>query len=303
MKKNLLKKFYACLPPGMAFIVSAMMFSVSANAQIIYTDVNPDSTLYSTNTGLGPGKIHNLDLNNDGINDFKLTATAGNNNNFPTQYHRRVAVSPLNGNAVKDTLVNPDTVSISLQFNAVIDNNLLLNQSWHTSGSNILKDTNYFDPPQSPGSGYGLWNNLSDYYLGLRLLKSGQTYYGWVRLRVDVTVGYVSVIIRDYAYNSIPNQAILAGQTTATGINENSLASSINLFPNPVSNHLTIALGSNNKKVEVTIAKITGKVIYKTITSDTQIVEVNTQYFAAGIYLVQIQSADFIETKKLVIEK
>jgi hypothetical protein len=108
----------------------------------------------------------------------------------------------------------------------------------------------------------------------------------------------------DYAYNSLSGQPILAGQTTvATGISENSFASSINLFPNPANNHLTIALGSNNKKVDVTISDITGKLIYSSTASDTQKIEVNTNDFAEGIYVVQIQSADFIATKKLVIEK
>ena len=212
-----------------------------------------------------------------------------------------ISVSPFNGNAVKDTLVGSDTVSIPLQLNAVIDGNLLLNQSWHTSGSNYMKDTVAYG--SGPYYGHGLWNNLSDYYLGLRLLLSGQTYYGWVRLRVDVTLGHASVIIRDYAYNSIPDSAIFAGQTIATGINENSFASSIKLFPNPANNHLTISLGSNNKKVEVTIADITGKIIYTTTATDTHKIEVNSEDFAAGVYVVQIQTADFIGTKKLVVEK
>ncbi|MBL0340051.1 MAG: T9SS type A sorting domain-containing protein [Bacteroidetes bacterium] len=101
----------------------------------------------------------------------------------------------------------------------------------------------------------------------------------------------------------MPNQSIFAGQTTATGISENDFASSINLFPNPANDKLTIAFGSINKKVEVNITDITGKVIYSTIASETQKIEVNTKDFAAGIYVVQIQSPDFIGTKKLIIEK
>ena len=288
MKKQLLKKLSA-------FIITAMMFSASANAQIVYTDVIPDSTMYC-DAPLNPcTKNYNLDLNNDANNDFILTSQALN---FMTglPFRNSVYVSPLNGNAVIDTLVSSDTVSIPLQLNAVIDSNLSLQQSWQASGLNSLKDTAY------GGSGHGLWNNLSDYYLGLRLLQSGQTYYGWVRLRVNVTSSYASVIVRDYAYNSIPNQPILAGQTIATGIMENSSASSINLFPNPATNHFTIALGSNNKNVEVTIADITGKIIYSTTTVDTQSIEINTEDFAAGIYVVQIQSADFIAMKKLIVE-
>ena len=301
MKKQLQEKLYTCLPLGMAFIVTAMMFSESANAQIVYMDVNPDSTMYC-NAPVNPcNKNYNLDLNNDANNDFIIGSHAWNFMVSALLFDDGISVSPLNGNAVKDTLLGSDTVSIPLQLNAVIDGNLLLNQSWHTSGSNYMKDTMAYG--SGPYYGHGLWNNLSDYYLGLRLLLSGQTYYGWVRLRVDVTLGHASVIIRDYAYNSIPDSAIFAGQTIATGIIENSFASSIHLFPNPATNNLTISLGSNNRKVEVTIADITGKIIYKTIARNAQKVEVNTEDFAAGVYVVQIQTPDFLETKRLVVEK
>ena len=40
MKKLLIIKLSANLLSGMAFSVTAMLFSASANAQIVYTDVN-----------------------------------------------------------------------------------------------------------------------------------------------------------------------------------------------------------------------------------------------------------------------
>ena len=80
-------------------------------------------------------------------------------------------------------------------------------------------------------------------------------------------------------------------------------SATMQLFPNPATNYLSITLGSNNKKVEVTITDITGKIIYTTIATDTQKIEVNTQDFAEGIYVMQIQTGEFIETKKFIIEK
>ncbi|MEO8149178.1 MAG: T9SS type A sorting domain-containing protein [Bacteroidia bacterium] len=288
MKQQLQKKLYA-------FIVTAMLFSTSANAQIVYTDVNPDSTI--TCSGSSCTKLYNLDLNNDANNDFIITVL---HNNPVPWWTSQASASPLNDDAVKATLGSFNH-SIPLQFNDVIDSNVLLNQAWQTSGPCWM---NYCDL-SIPCSGGAQWNNLSDYYLGLRLLQSGQTYYGWVRLRVDVTGGHASVIIRDYAYNSIPNQAILAGQTTATGISPLSFGDGlrVRLFPNPANNLLTIALGSNNKKVDVTITDITGKIIYKTSAFEAQKIEVNTKDFAKGIYALQIQTADFMVTKKLVVEK
>jgi len=56
------------------FIVTAMMFSVSANAQIVYTDVIPDDTLScSTNISSSCSDSVNVDLNNDGSMDFILS--------------------------------------------------------------------------------------------------------------------------------------------------------------------------------------------------------------------------------------
>jgi len=77
----------------------------------------------------------------------------------------------------------------------------------------------------------------------------------------------------------------------------------LQLFPNPATNQLTIAFGSNNKKIKVTIADITGKIIYFITATDTQKIEVNTKDFAAGIYVVKIQAEDSIATKKLIVEK
>jgi len=90
---------------------------------------------------------------------------------------------------------------------------------------------------------------------------------------------------------------------TNTGINESNKNEGIKIYPNPTTDQLTIALPSNNKKVEVTITDITGKIIYSTTATDTQKLEVNTNDFAEGIYVVQIQAADFIGMKKLVVEK
>ncbi len=244
MKKQLSKKLGACLSFGMAFIVTAMLFSASANAQIIYTDIIPDTTFNVS--------IYNLDLNNDGIDDFKF---GGGINACPPIFSplqgvkSSVYISVLNGNTVASS-----TYPLAMNLNDIISSGL----TWFTGSLRTVNTgvcTNY------GGSTYGNWTGLTDNYLGLKLIVGPDTYYGWLRMQVYVSQTQAKGIIKEYAYNTMPNQPILAGQTTTTGIAENSFASSINLFPNPAENHLTIALGSNTKKVEITIADITGKVI------------------------------------------
>ena len=286
MKKNLLKRISA-------FIVTAMLFSVCANAQIVYTDVNPDTTVTCSTTPCA--KSYNLDLNNDGTVDFTLYTSRYNDPCFNTK--QEVYISSQSGNGTVTLMMNAnDTIGSNLAFSA--SNGILRSVS---SPSSLVWNNCI--------SSSGNWTSGTDHYLGLQIAVGSNTCYGWVLLNVALSQpgrghpGFVYFRVKDYAYNTIPNQPILAGQTTATGIIENSFAASINLYPNPATNHLTIALGSNNKKVGVTITDITGKIIYTTTATDIQKLEVNTADFATGIYVVQIQTADFIATKKLVVEK
>lgn len=87
----------------------------------------------------------------------------------------------------------------------------------------------------------------------------------------------------------------------ATGIGKINYSNSFVLFPNPAEDYLTIDLVGHHKNAEATISDITGKVIYKNTFEENLILTVNTRYFAEGIYLVQIKSEDFVETKRLVI--
>ncbi len=281
MKKQLLKNLYA-------FIVTAMLFSASANAQIVYHDIVPDVNYTIISLA---SQTYNLDLNGDGTTDFLINAARYS---ILGVLGSSVGITPQGSNACITTTFNQVK-------KLVLGDTISSSQAWQDTTGQVLKSYSQygFDPPTTRGE----WNTVVDGYVGLQLINAGQTYYGWVRMDVTVSLSSASMTIKDYAYNSIPNQPILAGQTTATGINENSLASSISLYPNPAPNQLTITLGSSTKNIEVTIADITGKIIYSTSAFAAQKIEVNTKDFAEGVYFVQVQSADFIATKKLVIEK
>src|ERR1700733_14822013 len=58
MKKLHLKKNSICY---ILAVAAMQLFCISANAQIVYTDVKPDSVIKGS---------YNLDLDNDGITDF-----------------------------------------------------------------------------------------------------------------------------------------------------------------------------------------------------------------------------------------
>ncbi len=299
MKKQLRKSHYA-------FII--MMFSLStANAQIVYTDVNPDS-LHDCSSSNGCSGDYVLDLDDDGIADFTLTPDKIQNSCGACSSLILITVDGYSA-AVSSTSHSwiADTVG-GYALNAVIDSSLSWTNDFHVLARAIDecvpcttfpgRGHHFEDTPPS-----GPWRNIYGKYLALKTQIGTNYYYGWIKLGVGISANFVKIRILEYAYNSIPNQPILAGQTMTTSVIENAFASSINLFPNPADNHLTIDLGSHNEEVQVNIADITGKVVYTTLATDTQRVEVNTSEFAEGVYVVQIQSGDFIATKKLVIEK
>lgn len=88
-----------------------------------------------------------------------------------------------------------------------------------------------------------------------------------------------------------------------SAVNELSKKSTFDIYPNPAKNNFTIALPNSYKEVTVTITNTTGKVMYKTTATTIQKMEVNNKSFSEGIYFVQIQTSDFVATKKLVVSK
>ena len=111
----LIKKLYACLPRGMALLIIAVLFIATAKAQIVYTDVNPDSTI--TSGVLYTSVTCGLDLNKDGTMDFNILAV---HTGYWTPVYM-VKVTPLNTNEILDSLFQGnDLYPIALTLNSYV---------------------------------------------------------------------------------------------------------------------------------------------------------------------------------------
>ena len=190
-----------------------------STAQIVYTDVNLDVT---TSGG------YNLDLNNDNIIDFVITHTSSAANTSrrcpgSTGTNHYIKISPSNNSSEVISYLGNNNNVAKMATNSAIDATALWNahnnQSmlssewkcqyicgwgacWYYWGQSLEGQWSYPDyPPDVAG------------YLGLKLISGGHSYYGWVR--INITDGSTSFTVKDYAYNSTPDQAILAGQTSA----------------------------------------------------------------------------------------
>jgi hypothetical protein len=63
-----------------------------------------------------------------------------------------------------------------------------------------------------PGGSHGPWHDVTGLYLGLKFIINGNVHYGWARFNVHLTSGIHT--LTGYAYETIPNKAIIAGKTS-----------------------------------------------------------------------------------------
>jgi hypothetical protein len=230
MSSRIIKNIFAFLPATIfliSLIISNNSCSKEANqtpvkkagppppdSKIIYTDVNPDLAILLASNSF------NLDLNNDGIVDFVInkfsrsTACVSRNDpRYNSSDYFCISIEPSDtSNAI---MTDDGSLPLSLNDSSAIQADSL----WENYGLLLLfatgRATSCF-PVTGAGS---YWLNVSDKYLGLKFITGNNTYYGWARLSSSYTLsnGYTvtagQLILKDYAYNSIPNQQIIAGQT------------------------------------------------------------------------------------------
>src|SRR5690606_8187848 len=98
--------------------------------------------------------------------------------------------------------------------------------------------------------------------------------------------------------NLIDNLRVL--RLDPTGVKENILAASVNVYPNPSNGAFTVNL-PKDQTFELEVSDLTGKVISKqTVKAATANVALNPA--AKGIYLLKITSEGTTTTKKLVVQ-
>ncbi len=213
MKKQLLKKLYACLHADMARILPiaiVLMFSATASAQFVYTDVDPDVTITCavSQPNSSCTTIDSIDVNNDGVFDLKLSvseSSSGGIHHGGTQ-SGIVEATPLHGSAIiSNTLGYP--------LHLYRNDSITSSRHWITAPNRILESVSHA-PKQIGNTVEGNWTPPIDGYLGIKIVSEGQIHYGWIRLNVTINLPTASCIYKEFAYNAIPDQPILAGQVS-----------------------------------------------------------------------------------------
>ncbi len=156
---------------------------------------------------IGPGQPYlYLDLNGDGIADFRFNATWIGSQSFASGY---LAVH--NAQAGNGVVATSRMGPAALQAGAAIGPNANF-----FSGTRTSMAWGWFMGSSKPylWKCYGPWEDARDRFLGLRFMINGEVHYGWARLTEKCHRGYWQTAkLIAYAYETVPDQGLLAGQT------------------------------------------------------------------------------------------
>ena len=263
----------------------------AANAKIIYTNIDPDSTLS------GNGNMYQLDLNNDNVVDFDIVIRSLSIYYFVTQ---RIDINAKSINSVNASMSMVNTGYGSRSFKAALANKPGLKVDWNASwlyGTGIALAKKY--------SGFqsltvGKWWGVDDRYLGVKFKITGQTYYGWARLSVDSTGK--NFTIKDYAYNTKAQEVILTGDTgVVTSAPVYSLNEQVSIYG--FEDKIFLNLNEDvNLNGEVYVTDMNGRKVFssKIVKAHSTITLVKPR---TGIYVVKLSIGDAIVTRNIFLKR
>ena len=168
-------------------ISGAYLAASPVDAQIIYTDIDPDVEMYLPAPFLGLS--HQIDLNNDGVIDFNFVANYfweqySSNCSSPCSYiYYDLDLIPWNDNAA---LANQSPIGM-LNSPVVVSSSNYVGSNVSTFGTNVV----WWKHRQALARSDIIWGGLNrngnwlngetDKYVGLKLEVGGNTQYGWLR--------------------------------------------------------------------------------------------------------------------------
>ena len=196
--------------------VSVLALAGTSEGKVVYTE---------TSQVTHPGVPLYIDLNHDGINDFSLRTlfyrgtsgleigleAAGYRNANNVVAGRRLSSS--GGYFLSAASALPAGAQIGPERKFPVHHPFMAVELFsrvHTSKYSVA----------GPWAGKG--TGVRNRYLGLKFVIHGKVHYGWAR--VSVTLGHhrqyddVSGTLTGYAYETVPNKPIIAGQTTGPDV-------------------------------------------------------------------------------------
>jgi hypothetical protein len=193
--------------------IGALATTPTAEAKIIYTKTN--QVIISFNP---PRLDYYLDVNNDGVADFYFWFESAHSSGallaFGFQTGHEAAIVGYVGRFRSGHQVSFDS---ALPAGRKVEPK----SKFHGSRSGMMADfgqtssgqNNFTYGPWAGKNGHGI---KKPHYLGLKFAINGKVHYGWARF--TFTPDQFVLTLKGYAYESVPNKAIITGKTTGADV-------------------------------------------------------------------------------------
>lgn len=190
--------------------VSALALAPTAQAKIVYTPAHKLIT---------PNHTIPLDLNHDGIDDFRLKDIRFTTSPYGFSHIAKLSVIPARKANKAEGYSRYETNYASALKAGVSIGPKGKFVSGPRQMAYVMSDTGAHR--DTAGQCLGPWGNVVNRYLGLKFLIQGKVHFGWARLSVHCS-GFVNIdaTLTGYAYETIPNKPIIAGRTHGPGDSE-----------------------------------------------------------------------------------
>jgi len=272
--------------------IICLLYTSLSFSQVIYTDINPDTILYSATND-----AYMLDFNNDLTLELLVYENSQDTSvsSIPITFTGS-AVTTLASTEVVGTIVTLGTEDL-LKLDTISSGQLI-------DGS--LAYINTSAPSVFPGASINVLvsgifaTTIGDFqanksgYIGVKFDISGSTHYGWIRVMPSSDGTYCTIL--DYAYESTPNTGIIAGDFGSGFIGMNELLNNISLSQN----NRTFNFINSDILFNVTIYDSMGKKIKSISVVNEEEFYLNN--LASGVYFLRTLVQNHNKTYKIYIK-
>jgi len=195
--------------------VSLLALAGASEATVVYTE---------TNQATQAGVPLYIDLNHDGIKDFLLRTTfyigTGGTDLGLSAAGYQNANNRVAGRRLRTSGGYFLSAASALRSGARIGPKRNFSATFPFMAEELFKRVG--DQYSDLGAWDGKGKGVKDRYLGLKFVIGNEVHYGWARL--TVTLGHqrqyddVSGTLTGYAYETVPDKPIIAGQTTGQDV-------------------------------------------------------------------------------------
>ncbi len=284
-----------------------------ADAQVAYSDIDPDIVLDSDFDDAG------IDMDSSGVYDFAFTNQSFTVEDWTlgTLLFQKILAGPyVIENAIAGTsgyiFTGSGTVyrfyPYALEDSIPVNNDLSF-QNW---GFQRMAFRTSIIESATDIEGGNWYPEVLDHYLGVRFIDTaGCNHYGWIRC--DVKDEGRTLIIKDYAYETLCDSAIIAGDvgdTTTIDTIDSIDTTIVDVFNLQMNDIFIYSFGSKiyihflneiTEPAQVTVYDVTGKEVYKGyISQKTNTIELYEP--PKGVYAVNIISNKGRYSKKVFVK-